>query len=88
MRHDDDHFQGLGESASDSESTAGVYVPAIQAPLCCQDFEYYWNEELVIAYHQLKDLVARNGWALFENLDFCDFCKFAYAKSSKTKPVC
>jgi hypothetical protein len=86
-----DYFQGVGESASDGESETHCYVPyipAIRAPLSQMDFEYYWAEELVTAYHALKDQCAANGWSLFESLDFCDFCKFAYLKSSKSKPAC
>lgn len=90
------YTEGLGDTAfhgesdeSDYENNGGyLYVPAIRAPLSCQDFEYYWNEELVVLYHQLKDTCASQGFALFETLDFCDFCKFAYVKSSKTKPSC
>lgn len=87
------YSEGLGEFVhesddSDYERHGGyTHVPAITNPLSCQEFEYYYNEELVILYHQLKDTVSNHGYALFENLDFCDFCKFAYSKSSKTKPT-
>lgn len=83
-----ERFEGLGEESSGSDDNSERYIPAIQAPLTPEQFEYYWNEELVVAYHALKDLCDGGGWALFERLDFCDFCKFAYAKSSKTKPSC
>ena len=39
-------------------------------------------------YHLVKDTAHDNGWQLFEGLDLCAFCKFAYAMSSKAKPSC
>ena len=82
-----DEFEGVGESASDGEDY-DRYVPAIQAPLTREQFEYYWGEELLTLYHQLKDTCAAGGFALFEKLEFFDFCQAAYAHSSKRKPVC
>ena len=87
----DDHFEGVGESASDDEfdiSGGAPYVPAIASPLGPEDFEYYWCDELVTMYHLVKDTAHDNGWQLFEGLDFCAFCKFAYTMSSKAKPTC
>lgn len=83
----DDIYEGVGDSASDDDDFQ-KYVPAIKSPLGLEEFEYYWNDELVTLYHQLKDTCSSYGFALFETLDFCDFCKFAYVKSSKTKPSC
>lgn len=85
----DDQFQGVGDSASDDDcdiSGGTRYVAAITSPLGKDDFEYYWADELVQLYHNLKDHAYDQGWPLFENLNFCDFCKFAYDKSSRTKP--
>jgi hypothetical protein len=85
-----DHFEGVGDSASDFEDTDGgtvSYVPAIQAPLSRDDFEYYWSEELVTLYHVVKDHCSQYGWPVFDELTFCDFCKFAYDTSSKAKPL-
>ena len=86
-------FEGVGESAaSDGEVSESFpyypYVPAIRAPLDQMQFEYYWGEELLTLYHALKDRCADNGWSLFEKLDFCDFCRFAFLKSSRDKPSC
>jgi hypothetical protein len=94
-----DLYEGLGDTASDysSDDSASIprphpevtrYVPAIQSPLSRDDFEYYWSEELVTLYHQLKDTCNGAGWCLFEQLDFCEFCKHAYQWSSRTKPPC
>jgi hypothetical protein len=94
-----DLYEGLGESASEhSDSSdddafaetpeACTYVPGIQAPLSPEEFEYYWGEELLTLYHHLKDTISASGWALFERLDYCEFCKFAYGRSSKAKPSC
>lgn len=87
------YTEGLGDtvydSGSEQERDGGFpYVPAIQSPLNAQDFEYYWGDELLVLYHQLKDSCSQYGFALFENLDFCTFCKFAYDQSSKRKPPC
>ncbi len=85
-----DKFEGLGDSASESDvDCAGglPYVAAIQAPLSRDDFEYYWSEELVILYHTLKDHAEQYGWPLLDTCDFCDFSKFVYAHSSKAKPA-
>ena len=86
-----DLYEGIGDSASDDSDggeCTGRYVPAIASPLGEQDFEYYWGEELLTLYHQLQDTCAAQGWTLLEQLDFCDFCKFAFAKSSRVKPTC
>jgi hypothetical protein len=83
-----DQFQGVGsESDCDGDDPQNPQQsiapppPPLQAP---SDFEDYYSEELVVLYHQLKDQCSDNGWRLFENLDFCDFCKFAYVHSSRT----
>lgn len=97
-----DLYEGIGDSASEysSDDVADTsasrrpppevtrYVPAIQSPLSGDDFEYYWGEELLTLYHQLKDTVSNSGWSLFEKLDFCEFCKHAYVWSSRAKPPC
>lgn len=92
-----DMYEGIGDSASsesDQDSDPHVtpeitrYVPAIQGPLANDEFEYYYAEELVTLYHQLKDTCANAGWSLFEKLDFCEFCKHAYRWSSRVKPPC
>lgn len=87
MARADDIYEGVGDSSSDTDDSH-TYIPAIQSPLDPEQFEYYWNDELMTLYHQLKDTCSSYGFALFESLDFCDFCKFAYVKSSKTKPLC
>jgi hypothetical protein len=84
----DDVYEGLGDSASGSDDDSHTYVPAIRTPLTPEEFEYYWSDELLTLYHQLKDTCSSYGFALFETLDFCEFCKFAYVRSSKTKPAC
>jgi hypothetical protein len=90
-RRADDVYEGIGDSASeysDDDVAIQRYVPAIRSPLDPEQFEYYWNDELLTLYHQLQDTCAAYGFALFESLDFCEFCKFAYVTSSKTKPSC
>jgi len=86
-----DEFEGLGDSAGEEDSFdlsgALAYVPAIQAPLTRDDFEYYWSEELVVLYHTVKDHATQYGWPIFDSLNFCEFCKFAYKHSSKSKPA-
>jgi hypothetical protein len=80
-----DQFRGVGASddeSADELASDGLPPAPLQDP---QDFEDYWSEELVILYHALIDRSAGSGWRLFENLDFCDFCKFAYDKSSRHK---
>lgn len=80
-----DEYAGIGESDSDDGQHPGNFVrppPPLQDP---QDFEDYWSEELVILYHALIDRAAGNGWRVFESLDFCEFCKFAYEHSSREK---
>lgn len=81
----DDRFQGVGEGddfAGDHSGDDHLSSSVLESP---QDFEDYWSEELVILYHALIDKAAGSGWRLFERLDFCEFCKFAYVHSSLTK---
>lgn len=83
----DDHFEGVGdeEFSGDDESPGAQFLRSAPPLLNPQDFEDYWSEELVILYHALIDRARGHGWRLFESLDFCDFCKFAYTKSSLEK---
>ena len=85
MTHDD-RYAGVGEDSHHIDLPGGIpsddVVPPLEDP---QDFEDYWSEELVILYHSLIDRSAGSGWRLFEHLDFCDFCKFAYTHSSRHK---
>lgn len=83
-----DIYEGLGNAADLDDVVFEEYIPAITSPLDQEQFEYYWSEELLTLYYKIKDTCLGTGWALFENLDFCEFCKFAYAQSSKSKPVC
>ena len=80
----DDRFQGVGEDSAGGDLSGDDQLSSsvLENP---QDFEDYWSEELVILYHTLIDKAAGSGWRLFERLDFCEFCKFAYAFSSLTK---
>lgn len=75
------------ESSEDEQHAFGSLVrDGVELPLVPQDFEDHWSEELVILYHDLVDACHGSGWSLFENLTFCEFCKFAYTMSSKRKP--
>ena len=54
MARADDIYEGVGDSSSDTDDSR-TYIPAIQSPLDPEQFEYYWNDELMTLYHQLKD---------------------------------
>lgn len=53
-----------------------------------EEFADYMSEELVTAYHILKDWVDSMGLPLLEHCTFPDFVEFCYRYSSGRKPVC
>ena len=82
----DDRFEGVGESASDSDDYE-AYIPAITSPLDLEQFEYYWCDELRDLYDLLRESSQKQGWALFESSTFANFVAFAYDNSSNRKPA-
>ena len=81
-----DHFEGVGESASDSDDYE-AYIPAITSPLDLEQFEYYWGDELRDLYDLIRESSHKQGWPLFEKITFANFVAFAYENSSKSKPA-
>ncbi|AGE50125.1 hypothetical protein ATCVCanal1_262L [Acanthocystis turfacea Chlorella virus Canal-1] len=59
------------------------------------NFEYdvevwtdYMSEELVTAYHVLKEFIDSQGVPILDACTFHDFVEFCYKFSSGKKPVC
>jgi hypothetical protein len=50
-----------------------------------EDWQSYYEEELLDAYYALVDGFKARGYPIFEFLTFHDFATFAYEKSSRWK---
>jgi len=48
----------------------------------------YMSEELVTAYHVLKEFIDSQGVPILDNCSFHDFVEFCYRFSSGRKPAC
>jgi len=48
----------------------------------------YMSEELVTAYHVLKEFIDSQGVPILDNCSFHDFVEFCYRFSSGKKPAC
>jgi hypothetical protein len=50
-----------------------------------EDWQGYYEEELMDAYYSLTEGFGSRGFPIFDKLSFHDFVSFAYDKSSKWK---
>lgn len=85
--YENDLYEGLGESDSDDSGEYDRYIPAIQAPLNREQFEYYWGEDLLDLYYSLLENTQKRGLLLFEKLSYMDFLQLAFSSSSLSKPA-
>lgn len=87
--YENDIYEGIGDSDSgDDFGDYDRYLPAIEAPLTREQFDYYWGEDLLDLYYALLDNTQRRGLLLFEKLSYMDFIDLAFATSSRSKPSC
>lgn len=82
--HDD---SGVGEAVLESDDD-GQELPYRHRPLASvEDWQDAWSQELVAAFHSVRDLCARNGWPLLEHASFHDFATWAWTVSSRVPNV-
>lgn len=62
------------------------FVPSHAVQVGFEDWSDYWSEELVTAWHGLKDQCDAAGWAILDRATFAKFVEFCYANSSKYPP--
>jgi nucleoside phosphorylase len=92
MRYSDDELPDVVDS--DASSTSDVDATAFsggrgQRPIDDPDeWISAWEEELVTAYHVLKDHCQSLGLLVLDECSFHDFAHFAFAVSSRLPPLC
>lgn len=96
MRYLDDELPNIVDS--DASSTSDVDETAFSSlaaggrgrrPIVDPDeWVSAWEEELVTAYHALKDHCQSLGLLILDECSFHDFAHFAFGVSSKLPPLC
>ena len=77
------------DSDSENEAFGGLGSrsdPRIRDPEVWEDS---WSEELVAAFHALREQCRANGWSILDAegpATFNDFCAFCHAHSSRVPP--
>lgn len=77
----------FGDYCSEDEHVEFDISPLPPKLLDAEDFEGFYQDELVEMYDALLSWNRNGGWPLFENLSYHDFVDFAWKQSSKRATV-
>lgn len=73
-------FYGGGD---DECASPDVATPKVAERLGEEDWQGYFEEELLDLYDRLTSMHRRGGWPIFDSLTFPEFAEFAWRHSSK-----
>lgn len=77
---DDDEMLAFHHECSSEDDDTGCDV------LPRDDWETYWNGELMCMWETVKEQADSVGWSILDTCTFHDWVTFCYEKSSKRKP--